>query len=89
MPAALTWYYTVSNVITLLIQFVIQTYIIDHQKILAKLQENKKKPTTEKKTSGFQKRMEDYMRQQQTAKTKGTGSAKSIEEGSGSKKKSK
>src|SRR5690606_4444929 len=33
-PAALTWYYTVSNVITLLIQFVIQTYIIDHEKIL-------------------------------------------------------
>ncbi len=25
MPAGLTWYYTVSNVITLLIQFVIQT----------------------------------------------------------------
>ena len=46
MPAALTWYYTVSNTITLLIQFVIQKYIIDHDKILAKLQENKKKPVT-------------------------------------------
>jgi YidC/Oxa1 family membrane protein insertase len=44
LPAALTWYYTVSNVITLLIQFVIQKYIINHDKILAKLQENKKKP---------------------------------------------
>lgn len=49
MPAALTWYYTVSNVITLLIQFVIQTYIIDHEKILAKLQENKKRPVTKSK----------------------------------------
>ncbi len=49
MPAALTWYYTVSNVITLLIQFVIQKYIIDHEKILAKLQENKKKPVTKNK----------------------------------------
>ena len=49
MPAALTWYYTVSNVITLLIQFVIQTYIIDHDKILAKLQENKKRPVTKSK----------------------------------------
>ena len=49
MPAALTWYYTVSNVITLLIQFVIQTYIIDHEKILAKLQENKKRPVSKSK----------------------------------------
>jgi YidC/Oxa1 family membrane protein insertase len=49
MPAALTWYYTVSNTITLLIQFVIQKYIIDHDKIMAKLQENKKKPVTQNK----------------------------------------
>ncbi len=49
MPAALTWYYTVSNTITLLIQFVIQKYIIDHDKIMAKLQENKKKPATQSK----------------------------------------
>lgn len=49
MPSALTWYYTVSNVITLAIQFVIQTYIIDHKKILAKLQENKKRPVTKSK----------------------------------------
>ncbi len=49
MPAALTWYYTVSNAITLLIQFVIQKYIIDHEKILAKLHENKKKPVAQNK----------------------------------------
>ncbi|MEO9210784.1 MAG: membrane protein insertase YidC [Ginsengibacter sp.] len=49
MPAALTWYYTVSNAITLLIQFVIQKYIIDHDKIMAKLQENKKKPVSKSK----------------------------------------
>ena len=49
MPAALTWYYTVSNTITLLIQFVIQKYIIDHDKIMAKLQENKKKPVAQSK----------------------------------------
>ena len=48
-PSALTWYYTVSNVITLLIQFVIQKYIIDHEKILAQLEENKKKPKTKSK----------------------------------------
>lgn len=49
MPAALTWYYTVSNTITLLIQFVIQKYIIDHDKIMAQLQENKKKPVVQSK----------------------------------------
>ena len=49
MPAALTWYYTVSNTITLLIQFVIQKYIIDHDKIMAQLQENKKKPVAQSK----------------------------------------
>ena len=49
LPSSLTWYYTVSNAITLLIQFVIQKYIIDHEKILAKLQENKKKPVTQNK----------------------------------------
>ena len=48
-PSALTWYYTVSNVITLLIQFVIQKYIIDHEKILAQLELNKKKPQTKSK----------------------------------------
>lgn len=49
LPSSLTWYYTVSNAITLLIQFVIQKYIIDHQKILARLQENKKKPVAQSK----------------------------------------
>src|SRR5665647_4397 len=49
LPSALTWYYTVSNAITLLIQLVIQKYIIDHDKILAKLQENKKKPVGKSK----------------------------------------
>lgn len=48
-PAALTWYYTVSNAITLIIQFVIQKYIINHEKILAQLQENKKKPAVKSK----------------------------------------
>lgn len=60
MPAALTWYYTVSNVITLLIQFVIQTYIIDHEKLMAKLQANKKKAP---KRSKWQEKI-DAMQQQ-------------------------
>ncbi len=49
LPSALTWYYTVSNIVTLGLQFAIQTYIIDHDKILSKIEENKKKPKTKSK----------------------------------------
>jgi len=49
LPSALTWYYTVSNTVTLLLQFVIQTYIIDHDKILAKMKEVRTKPKSKSK----------------------------------------
>ena len=65
LPAALTWYYTVSNLITLGLQFVIQRYIIDHDKILAKMQENKKKP---KSKSKWQERFEQMQEQQKKLK---------------------
>lgn len=55
LPSALTWYYTVSNVITLVMQFVIQRYIIDHDKIMAEIETNKKKP---KEKSKWQERFE-------------------------------
>lgn len=61
LPSALTWYYTVSNVITLLLQFVIQNYIIDHNKILAQLEANKKKP---KEKSKWQERLEQMQETQ-------------------------
>jgi len=60
-PSALTWYYTVSNIITLILQFVIQNYIIDHDKILAKIELNRKKPKTKSK---WQERMEQMQEQQ-------------------------
>ena len=51
-------------------QYLIRQFVND-DKIHARIQENKKKPVSEKKQSGFQKRMEDYVRnQQQGAKTK-------------------
>lgn len=53
LPSALTWYYTVSNIITLALQFVIQKYIINHDKILAKIEEKRKAP---KKVSKWQER---------------------------------
>jgi len=54
LPAALTWYYTVSNTITLILQIVIQKYIINHEKILTQIEENRKKPV---KQSKFQERI--------------------------------
>jgi YidC/Oxa1 family membrane protein insertase len=65
LPSALTWYYTVSNVITLILQFVIQNYIIDHDKILSKIDENRKKPKTKSK---WQERLEQMQEQQKKMK---------------------
>jgi len=62
LPAALTWYYTVSNIITLLMQFVILKYIINHDKILANIEINRKKPKTKSK---WQERFEQVQQQQQ------------------------
>lgn len=61
LPSALTWYYTVSNIITLALQFVIQNYIIDHDKILAKMEEARKKPKTKSK---WQERLEEMQKLQ-------------------------
>lgn len=65
LPSALTWYYTVSNIVTLALQFVILNYIIDHDKILAKMEENRKKP---KAKSKWQERMEQMQEQQKRMK---------------------
>jgi len=61
LPSALTWYYTVSNVVTLGLQFVIQNYIINHDKILAKIEEKRKAPKTKSK---WQERYEQMMESQ-------------------------
>ncbi|MBY0480926.1 MAG: membrane protein insertase YidC [Chitinophagaceae bacterium] len=58
LPSALTWYYTVSNLITLGLQFVIQNYIIDHDKILAKIEIKRKAPKTKSK---WQEKYEQMM----------------------------
>ena len=75
LPAALTWYYTVSNLITLILQFVIQKFILDHDKILAKIQEKRKNPKVKTK-SKWQERYEQMMEsqkkiQEMKAKTSG------------------
>jgi len=65
LPSALTWYYTVSNIITLILQFVIQNYIIDHDKIVAQIAENRKKP---KAKSKWAERLEQMQEQQKRMK---------------------
>ena len=61
LPAALTWYYTVSNIVTLLLQFIIQKYIINHDKILAEIDVKRKTP---KKKSNWQSKYEEMMEAQ-------------------------
>jgi len=65
-PSGLNYYYFLANMLTFAQQYIIRLFVND-EKIHARIQENKKKPASEKKQSGFQKRMEDYMRNQQKA----------------------
>jgi YidC/Oxa1 family membrane protein insertase len=56
--SGLSLYYFISNLITIGIMLVIKNYIIDEDKVLAKIETNKKKP---KKENRFQKKMQDMM----------------------------
>lgn len=69
MPSALTWYYTVSNVMTLLIQIFIQKVIISPEKVLASIEATRKAP--KKGKSKFQERisqMAEMQKKMQEAK---------------------
>ena len=72
LPAALTWYYTVSNTITLILQIVIQKYIINHEKILAQISENRKKPVKQSKLQERIAAMQESQKKIQDLKYKGT-----------------
>ncbi len=63
LPSALTWYYTVSNTLTLILQLIIQKKIINHDKILAKIDEKRKSPKVKTK-SKWQERYEQMMESQ-------------------------
>ena len=69
--SGLSLYYFVSNLLTIVLMLVIKNYIIDQDKIHARIEENKKKP---KKKSGFsarlQKAMEEAERQQKARQKK-------------------
>ena len=70
LPSALTWYYTVSNLITLGLQFVIQNYIINHDKILAKIDEKRKAPKTKSKWQERYEQMTESQKKLQDLKNK-------------------
>ena len=71
LPSGLTWYYTVSNIITLALQFVIQNYIIDHDKILAKMEANRKKPKAKSKWAERMEQMQEQQKKLQEAQKRG------------------
>jgi YidC/Oxa1 family membrane protein insertase len=62
LPAALTFYYFVSNVITILLQWVIQKFIINHDKLEAEMTANKSKTP---KQSKLMERMAEMQKQNQ------------------------
>ena len=63
--SGLSLYYFISNLISIGILLVIKNYILDEDKILAKIQVQKAKP---KKESKFQKKMKDMMEQAEQQK---------------------
>jgi YidC/Oxa1 family membrane protein insertase len=69
--SGLSLYYFISNLISIGIMLVIKNYIIDEEKVLAKIEVSKSKP---KKQNRFQKKMAEMMEQaeqQKQAKQKG------------------
>jgi YidC/Oxa1 family membrane protein insertase len=73
LPSALTWYYTVSNAITLILQFVIQNYIIDHKKILAQIAANRAAPKKKSKIAERMEAMQESQRKLEEMKKKTQG----------------
>ncbi|MGY3212239.1 membrane protein insertase YidC [Mucilaginibacter sp. HD30] len=68
-PAGLNYYYFLANMFTFLQQYIIRL-MVDDKKIHAQIQENKKKPESTKKKSGFGAKMEEMMRAQQQVQKK-------------------
>ncbi|MGB3076977.1 MAG: membrane protein insertase YidC [Chitinophagales bacterium] len=61
LPAALTYYYSLSNIVAFGQQYIIKNYIIDEDAIHRKIQDNKKKPV---KKSKLQERLENMAKAQ-------------------------
>ena len=59
--SGLSLYYFISNVLTIILMLVIKNFIIDDQKVLSEIEENKKKPL---KVGGFRARLQKLLRRQ-------------------------
>ena len=66
--SGLSLYYFVSNLLTIILMLVIKNYIVNDQKILSKIEENKKKP---KKAGGFSSRLQKAVEQAEKQKKAG------------------
>jgi YidC/Oxa1 family membrane protein insertase len=73
LPSALTWYYTISNTITLILQIIIQKYIINHDKIMMEIEENRKKPVKKSKMQERIEAMQESQKKLQDLKKKSNG----------------
>ncbi|MBE7443533.1 MAG: membrane protein insertase YidC [Flavobacteriales bacterium] len=71
--AGLSYYYLIANVITIAQQWIIKEYIVDEQKVLAKLEMNKAKPL---KKSGFAAKLEQKMKEAQALQAQNKGKKK-------------
>ncbi len=66
--SGLSLYYFISNLLTITIMLVIKNFIIDEDKILAKIKENRTKP---KKQNKFQRKMQQIMEEAEKQKQAG------------------
>jgi YidC/Oxa1 family membrane protein insertase len=64
-PAALSYYYFLFNVLTVGQNWILQKFFIDEDAIKSKIEAYRKQP---KKSSSFQQKMQDMMKQQQELK---------------------
>lgn len=67
MAAALTFYYTLSNLLSLLQQLIIQKFFIDEKKLHAQIQANKSRPAANSKWS---EKLAEIQKQQAAARNK-------------------
>jgi len=65
LPAGLSYYYLLANLISILQMTVLGRFIIDEKKLRAELEQNMRTP---KKKSKWQQRLEDIQKQQQAAR---------------------
>jgi YidC/Oxa1 family membrane protein insertase len=59
--SGLSLYYTISNILTILIMLTIKNFIIDEKKVLASIEERKKQPVTENRFQRRLRKMKEMM----------------------------